>query len=88
MTTMTGPDCAVMCNLINTHTYTHTHTKHIHTHTHTQNIHTHIHQYPRLTVCQLDFVDKLDDFIVALAAESLIPFSLPSTHRSAHNYFW
>ena len=24
MTRMTGPDCAVMCNLINTHTYTHT----------------------------------------------------------------
>ena len=22
---MTGPDCAVMCNLINTHTHTHTH---------------------------------------------------------------
>ena len=27
MTRMTGPDCAVMCNLINTHTHTHTHTK-------------------------------------------------------------
>ena len=26
MTRITGPDCAVMCNLINTHTYTHTHT--------------------------------------------------------------
>ena len=25
MTRMTGPDCAVMCNLINTHTNTHTH---------------------------------------------------------------
>ena len=25
MTTMTRPDCAVMCNLINTHTHTHTH---------------------------------------------------------------
>ena len=24
MTRMTGPDCAVMCNLINTHTRTHT----------------------------------------------------------------
>ena len=23
---MTRPDCAVMCNLINTHTHTHTHT--------------------------------------------------------------
>ena len=30
MTRMAGPDCAVMCNLINIHTYTHTHT---HTHT-------------------------------------------------------
>ena len=25
MTRMTGPDCAVMCNFINTHTHTHTH---------------------------------------------------------------
>ena len=24
MTRMSGPDCAVMCNLINTHTHTHT----------------------------------------------------------------
>ena len=27
MTRMTGPDCVVMCNLINTHTHTHTHTQ-------------------------------------------------------------
>ena len=26
MTRMTRPDCAVMCNLINTHTHTHAHT--------------------------------------------------------------
>ena len=26
MTRMTRPDCAVMCNLINTHTHTRTHT--------------------------------------------------------------
>ena len=26
MTRMTRPDCAVMCNLINTHTHTHIHT--------------------------------------------------------------
>ena len=25
MTRMTGPDCVVMCNLINTHTHTHIH---------------------------------------------------------------
>ena len=25
MTRMTGPDCVVMCNLINTHTHTHRH---------------------------------------------------------------
>ena len=25
MTRMTGPDCAVICNVINTHTHTHTH---------------------------------------------------------------
>ena len=29
MTRMTGPDCVVMCNLINTHTHTHTHTQHL-----------------------------------------------------------
>ena len=33
MTRMTRPDCAVMCNLINTHTHTYTHT-----HTHTQDM--------------------------------------------------
>ena len=27
MTRMTGPDCVVMCNLINTHTHTHIHTR-------------------------------------------------------------
>ena len=32
MTRMTGPDCAVMCNLINTHTYLDTY---IHTYIHT-----------------------------------------------------
>ena len=30
MTRMTGPDCTVMCNLMNIHTYIHTYT-HIHT---------------------------------------------------------
>ena len=30
MTRMTGPDCAVMCNLINTHTHTQTHTTYFH----------------------------------------------------------
>ena len=34
MTRMTGPDCAVMCNLINIHTYILTY------------IHTYIHTYP------------------------------------------
>ena len=42
MTRMTTPDCAVMCNLINTHTHKHTHT-HTHTHKHT---HTHTHTSP------------------------------------------
>ena len=56
MTRMTGPDCVVMCNLINTHTHTHTHEWHrmtrmtgpdcvvmcnlINTHTHTHTAHT------------------------------------------------
>ena len=31
MTRMTRPDCAVMCNLINTHTHTHIHTTYTHT---------------------------------------------------------
>ena len=39
MTRMTGPDCVVMCNLINTHTHTHTRgyvqlNKYTHTHIH------------------------------------------------------
>ena len=34
MTRMTGPDCAVMCNLIDTHKHTY---KHTHKHTHTRN---------------------------------------------------
>ena len=29
MTRMTGPDCAVMCNLINIHARTHTHSQNI-----------------------------------------------------------
>ena len=40
MTRMTGPDCAVMCKLINIHTYeVHAY---IHTHIHTD-MHTYIH---------------------------------------------
>ena len=31
MTRMTGPDCAVMCNLINIHTYIHNKYTYIHT---------------------------------------------------------
>ena len=48
MTRMTGPDCAVMCNLINIHTCIHTcfHTyiqTYIHIYIHTYYIHTYIH---------------------------------------------
>ena len=45
MTRMTGPDCVVMCNLININTYIHTymHT-YIHTYIHIY-IHTFIHTY-------------------------------------------
>ena len=45
LTRMTGPDCAVMFNLINTNTHTHTHAvmcNLINTHTHT---HTHRNKY-------------------------------------------
>ena len=43
MTRMTGPDCAVMCNLINIHTYIHTYIlytyyTYIHTYIHTYNL--------------------------------------------------
>ena len=34
MTRMTGPDCVVMCNLINTYIHTYIH-KYIHTYIHT-----------------------------------------------------
>ena len=43
MTRMTGPDCVVRCNLINTYIHTCIHT-YIHTYTHTY-IHTYIHTY-------------------------------------------
>ena len=33
MTRMTGPDCAVVCNLINIHTYIHIHNMHAYIHT-------------------------------------------------------
>ena len=42
MTRMTGPDCAVMCNLINIHTYIHIAYIHI-TYIHTYILHTYIH---------------------------------------------
>ena len=47
MTRMTGPDCVVMCNLINTHTHTDDRAglrgyvqfnKYTHTHTHTSGL--------------------------------------------------
>ena len=40
MTRMTGPDCVVMCNLINTYIHTYIHTYSIQTY-----IHTYIHTY-------------------------------------------
>ena len=42
MTRMTGPDCVVMCNLINTYIHTYIYT-YIHTYIHIINIHTYIH---------------------------------------------
>ena len=49
MTRMTGPDCVVMCNLINTYIHTNIHIyihAYIHTYTHTYiDIHTYIHTY-------------------------------------------
>ena len=46
MTRMTRPDCAVMCNLINIHTYIHTY---IHAYIHTY-IHTDIHIYMHIYI--------------------------------------
>ena len=51
---MTGPDYAVMCNLINKHTYIHTH---IHTNIHTYihaYIHTYIHTYIHFVISIID----------------------------------
>ena len=42
MTRMTGPDCAVRCNLINKYTYIHTY---IHTYNKQFNKYTYIHTY-------------------------------------------
>ena len=42
MTRMTGPDCVVMCNLINTYIHTYIHT---YKHTYQYIQHTHIHTY-------------------------------------------
>ena len=68
MTRMTGPDCAVMCNLINTHTHTTRYVqfnKYTHTHTHTRMtrpdcvvmcnlINTHTHTHKHLEQCFAD----------------------------------
>ena len=43
MTRMTGPDCVVMCNLINTYIHRYIYT-YIHTYIHTY-VHTYIHTY-------------------------------------------
>ena len=48
MTRMTGPECAVMCNLINTHTHTHTHT-----HIHASSIELNGFKSPVLSTCPL-----------------------------------
>ena len=56
MTRMTRPDCAVMCNLINTYTHIHTHTHNLtntHTHTHTH-IHTHTHTHAHTYTSAID----------------------------------
>ena len=50
MTRMTGPDCVVMCNLINTYIHTYIHTC-IHTYTHAY-IHTYIHVPPWEDQCE------------------------------------
>ena len=53
MTRMTGPDCVVMCNLINTYIHTYIHT-YINTYIHTY-IHTYIpHRNGQFTTC-MDF---------------------------------
>ena len=48
MTRMTGPDCAVMCNLINTHKHTNTQT-----HQHTNTISSHIMPCAAGELCKL-----------------------------------
>ena len=71
MTRMTGPDCAIMCNLINTHTHDRAglrgyvqFNKYTHTHTHT---HTHF----------LDYIFKT----CVVVHHSLSPLTLPFSSR-------
>ena len=85
MTRMTGPDCVVMCNLINTyiHTYIHTdiHTyKYIHTYRHTD-----IHTYKVCAPSELQFGARREGGGTREAgrtvAESLVVLYRVGTHQ-------
>ena len=62
MTRMTGPDCVVMCNLINTHTNTHTHTPSTHS------VHSESHGYDKVSQ-RLVHLDERAEEIVSLGIE-------------------
>ena len=57
MTRMTGPDCAVMCNLKNTQTDAHTRT-HTQTHTHAHT-HRHTHTHTKRNKCRKERVGSV-----------------------------
>ena len=60
MTRMTGPDCVVMCNLINTY---------IHTYIHTY-VHTYIHTVCTVITYNTEFVDEIKDQRASVAEEA------------------
>ena len=81
MTRMTGPDCAVMCDLINTHADTHADT-HTHTHTHTQR---HTHTYTSLIPsgedqCEWHRMTRMT------GPDCAVMFNLINTHTHTHTH--
>ena len=77
MTRMTGPDCAVMCSLMSTHTRTHTHILNTHTHTHT---HTHTLIPPREDQCEWHRMTRMT------GPDCVVMCNLINTHTHTHTH--
>ena len=92
MTRMTRPDCAVMCNLINTHTRAHTtrmtgpdcvvmcNLINTHTHTHT---HTHTTHHLQAALCD-ELVEDLVAFATLVFSSRVLPQVFWTLHTSAN----